>query len=130
MDTTPKWMKQARLARIIRLCIIGAIILLVFGIIVGGFVANYATEEIVTARVVSINTRLEVGGGSDGLTDASTTYLVSTDKGVFKIQPDGLMASPVFGTLEAGKTYQMHVRGIRNERMKHLPYIIEAEEVE
>ena len=129
MDTTPKWMKQVRRARIIRHSIMGAIILLVIGVIVGGIFANYTTEETITAKVVSINTRLEIGGSSDEITHASTTYLVSTDKGVFKIQPDGLMASSAFGMLEAGKTYRLRVRGIRNELMKYLPYIIEAEEL-
>lgn len=122
-------MKQVRRARIIRHSIMGAIILLVIGVIVGGIFANYTTEETITAKVVSINTRLEVGGSGDDMTHASTTYLVSTDKGVFKIQPDGLMASSAFGMLEAGKTYRLRVRGIRNELMKYLPYIIEAEEL-
>lgn len=130
MDSTPKWMKKMVWLRRIRLFVMAVVILLIAGLIVGGIYANYTTEETVTAKVVSINTRLEVGGGGDEITHASTTYLVSTDKGVFKIQPDGLMASPAFGMLEAGKTYRLHVRGIRNELMKYLPYIIEAEEVE
>ena len=130
MDSTPKWMKKMVWLRRIRLFVMAVVILLLAGLIVGGIYANYTTEETVMAKVVSINTRLEVGGGGDEITHATTTYLVSTDKGVFKIQPDGLMASSAFGMLAAGKTYRLHVRGIRNELMKYLPYIIEAEEVE
>jgi acyl CoA:acetate/3-ketoacid CoA transferase beta subunit len=130
MKTQPKWMKQVMWRRRLRRIITGGIILLIIGLIFGSFFVNYTTEEIVTAKVVSINTRLEIGSSSDEITHASTTYLVSTDKGVFKIQPDGLMASSVFGMLETGKTYRLHVRGIRMEIMKHLPYIIDAEEVQ
>ena len=119
-------MWRRRLRRIIT----GGVILLIVGLIFGSFFVNYTTEETVTAKVVSINTRQEIGSSSDEITRASTTYLVSTDKGVFKIQPDGLMASSAFGMLETGKTYRFHVRGIRMELMKHLPYIIEAEEVQ
>lgn len=129
METTPKWMKQVIWRRRLRHIIMGGIMLLIVGLVVGSIFVNYTHEETVTARVVSINTRLEVGGSSDEYTHASTTYLVSTDKGVFKIQPDGLMASPAFGMLETGKTYRFRVRGIRNELMRYLPYIIEADSV-
>ena len=130
METQPKWMKQMMWRRHLRRIIMGGIILLIIGLIFGSVFVNYTTEETITAKVVSINTRLEIGSSSDEITQASTTYLVSTDKGVFKIQPDGLMASSVFGMLETGKTYRLHVRGIRMELMKHLPYIIDAEEVQ
>lgn len=130
METQPKWMKQMMWRRRLRRIITGGVILLIVGLIFGSFFVNYTTEETVTAKVVSINTRLEIGSSSDEITHASTTYLVSTDKGVFKIQPDGLMASSAFGMLETGKTYRLHVRGIRMELMKHLPYIIDAEEVQ
>jgi ABC-type uncharacterized transport system permease subunit len=130
METTPKWMKQMMWRRRLRHIIMGVVMVLIVGLIIGSIAVNYTTEETITAKVVSINTRLEVGGGGDETTHASTTYLVSTDKGVFKIQPDGLMASQAFGMLETGKTYRLHVRGIRNELMKYLPYIIEAEEVD
>lgn len=130
METQPKWMKQVMWRRRLRRIIMGGVILLIVGLIFGSFFVNYTTEETITAKVVSINTRLEIGSSSDEITQASTTYLVSTDKGVFKIQPDGLMASSAFGMLETGKTYRLHVRGIRMELMKHLPYIIDAEEVQ
>lgn len=130
METQPKWMKQMMWRRRLRRIIMGGVILLIVGLIFGSFFVNYTTEETVTAKVVSINTRLEIGSSSDEITHASTTYLVSTDKGVFKIQPDGLMASSAFGMLETGKTYRLHVRGIRMELIKHLPYIIDAEEVQ
>lgn len=129
MKTQPKWMKQMMWRRRLRRIIMGGIILLITGLIFDSVFVDYTTEETITAKVVSINTRLEIGSSSDGITQASTTYLVSTDKGVFKIQPDGLMASSSFGMLETGKTYRLHVRGIRMELMKHLPYIIDAEEV-
>lgn len=130
METQSKWMRQMMWRRRLRRIITGGIILLIIGLIFGSFFVNYTTEETVTAKVVSINTRLEIGSSSDEITHASTTYLVSTDKGVFRIQPDGLMASSAFGMLETGKTYRLHVRGIRMELMKHLPYIIDAEEVQ
>ena len=114
----------------LRHIIMGGIMLLIIGLIFGSVFADYATKETITAKVVSINARLEIGSSSDEITQASTTYLVSTDKGVFKIQPDGLMASSAFGMLETGKTYRLHVRGIRRELTKHLPYIIDAEEVQ
>ena len=129
MDTTPKWMKQVRRRRIIRRVITALAALVIVGAIVGSFSLYYTTEETVTARVVSINSRLDIMG-SDKTTSASTTYFVSTDKGVFRIEPDGLMASSAFGMLEKGKTYRMRVRGIRYETTGSLPYIIEAEEVE
>lgn len=130
MKTQPKWMKQMMWRKHLRHIIMGGIMLLIIGLIFGSVFADYATKETITAKVVSINARLEIGSSSDEITQASTTYLVSTDKGVFKIQPDGLMASSAFGMLETGKTYRLHVRGIRRELTKHLPYIIDAEEVQ
>lgn len=130
METTPKWMKRVRRARIIRRVITALAALVIIGAIVGSFSLYYTHEETVTARVVSINGRLDISNDEEGVAYTSTTYFVSTDKGVFRIEPVGLMASSAFGMLEKGKTYRMRVRGIRYETTGSLPYIIEAEEVE
>ena len=103
----------------------------IFAVVVGVCVATeYNHEESVTATVKSINTRLDINTDKDGLSNSTTTYLVGTDQGVYKIQPDGLMASPAFGLLETGKTYNMKVRGFRYPSLGIFPYIIEAEEAD
>lgn len=120
--------RQIMWRRFLRHIIMIGFWVIVIGAIIGCIFANYSKEENVTAKVISINTRLELGTIRDNPTNASTTYLVSTDKGVFKIEPDGIMASPAFGRLEVGKTYKIHARGVRMETFGAFPYIIEAEE--
>ena len=67
-------------------------------------------------------------GNKDGFT-TTYRYLVGTDQGTLEISPDGLMASPCFGTLHEGNTYTMHLRGFSVPIIGLYPYIIEAKEI-
>lgn len=106
------------------------ILIAIFLCFVGAwYTLQFHTEATVTAKILNLTERRDVSGDNDHIS-TSYTYIVSTDKGLFKIQPDGLMASPAFGTLEKGKTYTMKVRGMTNEFLGMYPYIVSAEEIE
>jgi len=105
------------------LCILA---LFLAGIVGYGYMM-YQKVDHVTAKVVNITQQQNVSGDKDHFS-TTYTYIVSTDKGVFNIQPDGLFASSAFGTLEKGKTYRFEVRGGRSDFMGIFPYIIKADE--
>ena len=104
--------------------------LLVFIVLVGvSTYVQYTKEGTVTATVQSITTQQSVNG-TDGNVSTSYTYLVGTDKGTMQIQPDGIMASTVFGQLKEGKTYRLHTRGFSFPLFGMYPYIVDAKEEE
>jgi hypothetical protein len=91
-----------------------------------GMYQFYGNERVVTAKVISINTRMHVSG-SDGNTYSTYEYLVTTDRGIFKNQPDGIFYSKVFGNLENGKTYDFTIRGFEMAILGVYPFIIDAQ---
>lgn len=101
-------------------------ILIIIGLMlfIGVPFAMYTHEETHTITVYSINQRMHVYG-SDGDTYSSYEYLVSTDKGVFKIDPDGIFHSSMFGKLEVGKTYTVKTRGYSVPLLGIYPNIID-----
>lgn len=99
--------------------------ILILGIIIGvPYVTTYNHEKIQTITIYSINTKLHVSG-SDGDTYSTYEYLVSTDKGIFKIEPDGFFHSDMFGKLEEGKTYTVKTRGFSVPLLGIYPNIME-----
>ena len=106
------------------------LLLIVFLLIVGIFVAiQYTHEDTVVATVQSITTQQNVsGGGKDGDVSTSYTYLVGTDKGTMQIEPSGIMSSTAFGTLKEGKTYRLHTRGYSFPLFGLYPFIVDAKE--
>ena len=105
------------------LWLIGIFVILLF---LGGYV-QYTKEDSYTVTVKSITIQQNVSGNKDVVT-TTYHYLVSTDKGMFEIEPAGIMASPQFGTLKEGKTYHINTRGYTVPVLGLYPYIIEAEE--
>ncbi len=85
-------------------------------------VVMYNHEEIHTVKVLSINQRMHVSG-SDGNTSSTYEYLVSTDQGVFKIEPDGIFYSNDFGHLHEGETYTVKTRGYSVPILGIYPFI-------
>lgn len=104
--------------------IIGVFLFVLLGI---GIVLEYAHESDITAKVISINTQQNTQGNKEGF-NTSYKYLVATDKGTLEISPDGLFASPQFGTLQEGKVYDFHLRGYSIPLIRLYPFIIEAKE--
>lgn len=90
-----------------------------------GMYQFYGNERTVTATVISTNTRMHVSG-SDGNTYSTYEYLITTDHGIFKNQPDGIFHSKVFGRLEEGKTYTFTIRGFELAILGIYPFIIDA----
>lgn len=91
-------------------------------------VLEFTHQETKTAKVLSINTQQRTQGDKDGFT-TTYSYLVSTDEGVFEISPDGLMASPYFGTLKEGSYYVISLRGFSFPIIGLYPYIIDVKEL-
>ena len=106
-------------------------IIILSTIIIGGvlFVSELTRENTVIAKVESVTTRFDGNMERDGLTGSEITHLITTDKGVFKIQPVGFMSSPQFGTIKEGVTYQFTTRGINLPAYRLLPYIIKADSI-
>lgn len=88
---------------------------------------QYTHEEFVTAKVNRVVVQQRISGNSDAVS-TSYSYLVATDKGTFRICPDGIFASSDFGSLEDGKTYRLHTRGMSYPLFGIYPYIIKARE--
>lgn len=106
----------------------GLIIAVFLFVLLGiGIVAEYNHESDITAEVVSVNTQKYIQGNKEGF-NTSYKYLVATDKGTLEISPDGLFASPQFGTLQEGKVYDFHLRGYSIPLIRLYPFIIEAKE--
>lgn len=80
-----------------------AVLILVIGFAAGDYVVREVYQESkVTATVKSIEERMSVG---------STTCYIITDKGTFRVEPEGIDACPDYGLIEVGMTYNMTVRG-------------------
>ena len=88
----------------------------------------YNAEKRFTAKVMNITTQQHVGSNGEGAVSTCYDYIVSTDKGLYKIEPAGVFASKSFGTLEVGKTYHFHTRGIEFGLIGMYPFIIDARE--
>ena len=109
-----------------RKMIIKAVAIIVFlSLSIYGMYQFYGNEYTFTAKVISINTRMHVSG-SDGNTYSTYEYLVTTDHGIYKNQPDGIFYSKVFGNIEVGKTYTFTVRGFKCAILGIYPFIIDA----
>ena len=105
--------------------LIGAFFALGFG----GIALEYNHVSRVTATVRSINTQQHTQGDKDGFR-TSYKYIVATDKGVFEIKPDGLMATDQFGTLKEGARYRFCLRGYSIPFIGLYPYVMSAIEME
>lgn len=107
----------------------------IFGVIaiivvcVASVFVQYSYEQSLKVVVRSITTQQNFTGTTDQFS-TSYTYYVGTDKGVFKIQPDGIFASRDFGALETGKTYFIKTRGMEYPMFGIYPYIIKAKEAQ
>ena len=104
----------------------GAIVIL---LIVFGCVSFYNTESRFSAKVLNITEQRHVNGSEGGVV-TTYDYLVSTDKGIYKIEPKGFFACSKFGTLEKGKNYFFHTRGVKIELIGCYPFIVDARENE
>lgn len=93
-----------------------------------GLVLDYVHESDLTAKVISINAQQITHGDENGFS-TSYRYIVTTDKGILYIKPDGLLASPQFGAVQEGKIYHFHLRGYTIPIIGFYPNIIEAEEI-
>lgn len=82
----------------------------------------------VTLTILKITEQQEVYGNGN-YTNTSYTYLVSTDRGVYCIEPYGMFATPCFGTLKEGHTYKCRIQGVSMPTLGMFPYIIDAKEI-
>jgi hypothetical protein len=116
-------MKQIERKWIYMAVVVAAFAILLFG----ATTFQYLKEEEVTAQVLSITVQQNVTGNKEGMY-TFYQYIISTDKGVMEIRPDGLFGSAQFGTLQEGHTYHMKTRGYSFPLFGIYPRIIEAKE--
>ncbi len=109
---------------------LSGLLLLLLLFFIGSFITiDYHHKNYVDATVTSITTKQNITS-YDGSVTTSYEYLVSTDKGVFHIRPDGLTASKYFGRLEEGKKYSFMTRGYTIPFFGFYPSIITANRIE
>ena len=101
------------------------ICLIFFGGIATLFATFYTRVKTETIKVVNLPPPRISVSGSDGDTYSSCEYFVVTERGMFRIEPDGIFHSNAFGMLEEGHTYTVQVRGFTNSFLGIYPYITE-----
>ena len=103
-------------------------ILLIFGLIFIGVLANYKHTERKEVLVKSLVTQQEIRG-NDGTVLTVYKYLINTDKGTYRITSEGIYSSNCFGSLEENKTYMITTRGYSFTLIGMYSYIIDAYEI-
>ena len=106
-------------------------IILIFGLICLGVIANYNHVEKTETLVISIEKQQHIHSSGDRDNNSVSTtykYLVNTDKGTYYITPEGLYWSSCFGNLKENKNYSIITRGYSFPLAGMYPYIIEAHE--
>ena len=107
---------------------IAALVCLLIAAVVSFIPANYLHSGESVVRITNITVQQNVSGGSeDAGVSTSYRYIVSTDRGIFHISPDGLYASTAFGKIEAGATYRIFHRGYTIPFLGIYPHITHAE---
>ena len=96
--------------------------LLVFVLVIAAMIAIPYTHE--TTETIKVLTLKDKVTGTDGST--TTQYLVITDQGTYRIEPDGPFYSKCFGQLKEGETYTVRLRGYSFPVLGVYPYIIET----
>lgn len=100
--------------------------LVFFGLIAGVFYEFYNTHATNTVTVLAITTQQRISG-DNGSVSTHYEYIVSTDCGLFKIQPSGIFASQSFGQIHEGERYTIETIGFSVPWANIYPYIIRAE---
>lgn len=100
--------------------------LVFFGLIAGVFCSFYNTHATKTVTVLAITTQQRISG-DNGSVSTHYEYIVSTDCGLFKIQPSGIFASQSFGQIHEGERYTIETVGFSAPWANIYPYILRAE---
>ena len=102
------------------------IALVFFGLIAGVFYEFYTTHATKTVTVLAITTQQRISG-DNGSVSTHYEYIVSTDCGLYKIQPSGIFASQSFGQIHEGERYTIETVGFSAPWANIYPYILRAE---
>ncbi len=102
------------------------VVLVFFGLIAGVFYSFYITHATKTVTVLAITTQQRISG-DNGSVSTHYEYIVSTDCGLFKIQPYGIFASQSFGQIHEGERYTIETVGFSAPWANIYPYILRAE---
>ena len=100
------------------------IVALIFGVLI--LYKNYASPQREVHKILKINKIESVQGDSSGLM-TDVYYMVSTDKGAYKIKTEGLNACLECIGIEEGKTYILTTRGINYPLFGMYPNIVKYE---
>lgn len=100
--------------------------LVFMGLIAGVFYEFYNTHATKTVTVLAITTQQRISG-DNGSVSTHYEYIVSTDCGLFKIQPYGIFASQSFGQIHEGERYTIEIVGFSAPWANIYPYILRAE---
>lgn len=100
--------------------------LAIWGVIAGVFIKFYNTHDTKTVTVLAITAQQRISG-DNGSVSTHYEYIVSTDCGLFKIQPSGIFASQSFGQIHEGERYTIETVGFSAPWANIYPYILRAE---
>ena len=106
-----------------RIVLFGFIIALILG---GSVAADFANRQTQEHTIRSINKVEKVHGDSESFT-TEVYYLVTTDKGAYKVVMDGFNAAPQCAGVKVDSTYTLTTRGINFPFLDIYPKIIAVE---
>lgn len=86
---------------------------------------NFSNETTEVHKVYSIDKVEKTVGDSDGFT-TELYYMVTTDKGAYKIVSEGFNASPQYAGIQKDSTYVLTTRGVKFPFLGIYPKIISA----
>lgn len=109
--------------------LIYVIFILGFVSIIGMTLLELKDEVIDVHTVQSIEKVENVHGDSDGFS-TDVYYIVTTDKGCYKIVMSGFNAHPECAAIKIGETYILTTRGYRCQFLGMYPSIINYKQVE
>ena len=99
----------------------------VVALLIGGSIAtDFANRQTQVHTIRSINKVEKTHGDADGFT-TEVYYLVTTDKGAYKVVMDGFNAAPQCAGVKVDSTYTLTTRGINFPFLDIYPKIIAVE---
>lgn len=99
------------------------VIVIALMICLSAYLKNYSNPQKDTHTILRVDKVESVQGNSDGFT-TDVHYMVSTDKGAYKIKTNGLNACLECTGLKEGKTYILITRGMNIPLIGWYPNII------
>lgn len=117
---------QTQTSKSFKIFFLFCVAILVFAI---PYAYMYNQEGSETVTIYSVNEQQHISGNNEDGFSTTYYYYVSTDKGMYRIDTDGIFHSDAFGSLNPGETYYIKTRGVRAPFFGIYPFIMSAQKV-